>query len=519
MTRSRVLYIANAQAALYEWRGRTLCEPQTFSADAAGRAALAESLARDPFLVTDVLVDVIEEEFRGELAPHVVGRDQAALLRRRAEQAFRLTPYRRALVQGRQAGGGREDELLLSGLTNPELLRPWLEALSEHKVPVRGMYSVVQLCADLLKPLAVDARRALLITRQKHGGLRQTFFYNHKLKMSRLTPALHADPAQHAEQLLAELAKTQRYLSRLKLMERDDVLVVHCLGEGAELETLRETCRGTPTLQFRFHALSALPPRYAVAGATSDELYLRLLRQRRPRADYATAAERKYNAYRLARWSLHGLSAAALIGGIAWSGMNLIDARLMQEFDRTAVRLSDDLDQRYERVVAETPQTPVTPQDLRTGVELARAMLARRALPHAMMYALSGGLRDFPQIRVRSIEWIPTDDPAALALEGEAPPSEPAPEQQSGPRELYQVAVVKAEIEGFEGDYKAAFALVNRFVETLRRQRDVTAVEALAMPLDTRPGASLQGVAGLNKHGESAEFRLKAVLKVTHEAG
>jgi hypothetical protein len=136
-----------------------------------------------------------------------------------------------------------------------------------------------------------------------------------------------------------------------------------------------------------------------------------------------------------------------------------------------------------------------------------------------MMYALSGGLRDFPQIRVRSIEWIPTDDPAALAAEGETQPSEPAPEQRAGARELYQVAFVKAEIEGFEGDYKAAFALVNRLIDALRRQRDVTAVEALAMPLDTRPSASLQGTAGVGKQGQSAEFRLKAVLKVTHEAG
>ena len=84
----RVILISNGHAAVYVWHGKQLHGPMEFRADNDGYAALADHLAQDSGMVTEVLVDVIEEEFRSERMPHVVGRDQVGLLKRRAEQGW-----------------------------------------------------------------------------------------------------------------------------------------------------------------------------------------------------------------------------------------------------------------------------------------------------------------------------------------------------------------------------------------------------------------------------------------------
>ena len=315
---ARVILISSSHAAVYVWQGKHLHGPMEFAANDAGYAALAEHLAQDAGRVTDLLVDVIEEEFRTERVPHVAGRDQTALLKRRAEQAFRVTPYRMAYIQNKLVDGKREDEALLSAITNNDLLVPWVKSLLGSKVPLHGIYSVAQLYGKLLKPLDVIEKRALIITRQQHGGMRQAFYLDQKLKLSRLSPAPSTDPESHADQLLAEVDKSQRYLTRLKLLGRDDMLVVHCISGGAELKALRETCRDTTTLQFRFHDLGALATAFkgyphTTAAAFCDELFVFLLKSHPPVRDYAMAAERRYDVYRRVRIGLHSASAGLIL--------------------------------------------------------------------------------------------------------------------------------------------------------------------------------------------------------------
>lgn len=519
----RVILISNSHAAVYVWQGKHLHGPMEFAVGEVGYAALAEYLAQDAGMVTDLLADVIEEEFRSERVPHVVGRDQVGLLKRRAEQAFRLTPYRMAYIQNKLVDGKREDEALLSAITNIDLIAPWVKCLTGKKVPLHGIYSVAQLYGELLKPLDVIEKRALIITRQQRGGMRQAFYLEQKLKLSRLSPAPSTDPEAHADQLLAEVDKSQRYLTRLKLLGREDMLVVHCISTGAELTALRETCRDTTTLQFRFHDLGtlagALTGGAAAAAGFCDELFVSLLKRRTPLRDYATPVERRYAVYRHARVALHGASAMLFLTALAWTGMNLIDARLMQEFNSSAGRISGDLKQRYDAVVEELPKTPVSPPNLRTGVELAESLTKQSTLPQPMLYALSAGLRDFPQVDVQSVEWVATADPASVTFSNTAAAAPPAvADAGSGEtpaaHDLYQVAQVKGSLRAFDGDYRKAFEQVERLVATLKKNVELTQVRAVELPLNTDPAVLLQGKTGLQEQNHTAAFILQAVLKV-----
>ena len=52
---------------------------------------------------------------------------------RRLAQSWRDTPFRCAHIQGREEGGRRDDIVLLSALTNPATLAPWLDALERQR--------------------------------------------------------------------------------------------------------------------------------------------------------------------------------------------------------------------------------------------------------------------------------------------------------------------------------------------------------------------------------------------------
>jgi hypothetical protein len=107
-------------------------------------------------------------------------------------QQYRETPFRHHEVQGRESDGRRDDIVLLSALTNPSSVQPWVEALEQLQMPLAGLYSTTLLSEDLVHKLKLHNEHLLLVTQQS-AGWRQSYFQNGMLKFSRLTPAIDRD--------------------------------------------------------------------------------------------------------------------------------------------------------------------------------------------------------------------------------------------------------------------------------------------------------------------------------------
>ena len=154
MARTLLFLSADALHASLWSRGK-LDGAQHFSNDTNGREAFSAFLKqhRDPAYL---LVDAIEEDFRMETVPHVIGPARRDLLARKFEQFYRSTPFRQATVLQRQAEGRRDDEILFSALTNPQRISPWLEALLTNRIPLAGIYSVPNISTPLLKGIPSD---------------------------------------------------------------------------------------------------------------------------------------------------------------------------------------------------------------------------------------------------------------------------------------------------------------------------------------------------------------------------
>ncbi len=216
--------------AVYHWSGGELLEPLWFGADEDGLTEFALYLAHAPHDPVYLLVDVVEEEFREESIPHVIGNDRRSLMRTRLNRLFRDPTYSYAVVQGRDADGRRDDQVLFTALIRPDLLSPWIGQIAKHKIPLAGIYSLPIVSEALIKHMPVESDHALLVTLQSTGGLRQTFFNKRRVKLSRLAIMPPGETPGHASYVLGEIEKIRRYLNSLRQLPHDSPLDVYVVG-------------------------------------------------------------------------------------------------------------------------------------------------------------------------------------------------------------------------------------------------------------------------------------------------
>jgi len=195
MSSKLLAYHSGKQTEVYTWRSGALSARHVFNADAEGIAEFATHLEKHAELPLYFVVDIIEEDFRLETIPHIQSRSRAALINRKLGQVFRNEAYRHTALQGRDTEGRRDDRLLLSALTNSASIKPWIDTILKYRIALAGIYSVPLLSQAIIEKLGLGKiPHLLLVTRQGEGGLRQSYFQNGYLKLSRLVSLAGNNP-------------------------------------------------------------------------------------------------------------------------------------------------------------------------------------------------------------------------------------------------------------------------------------------------------------------------------------
>jgi hypothetical protein len=372
--------------AVYHWSGNALLEPLWFGADEDGLTEFSLYLDHAPHDPVYLLVDVVEEEFREETIPHVVGSDRRALIRTRLNRLFRDPTYSYAAVQGRDTEGRRDDRVLFTALIRPDLLSPWIGQIAKHKVPLAGIYSLPIVSEALIRRMPVESDHALLVTLQSTGGLRQTFFHQNRIKLSRLAIMPPGGTPGHASYVLGEIEKIRRYLNSLRQLPHDSPLDVYVVG-GRPL--LADITRQSPdSLTTRHHLLDVEEVAEMVGmkgpygSEYSDRIFAHLLAKKRLPNQYAPSNQTRHNTMYRTRLGLLAASAALVVAGLFIGAWNVVDAiNFSGETDSARLRTGF-----YKERVAifkqRMPDIPAEPQDIKAAVE---SRLARG--PNAPMCA------------------------------------------------------------------------------------------------------------------------------------
>ncbi len=510
-----MLLIGGDRAILYLFDGARLAQAYIFAADDNGYALFDRCLKEIGQAPLCVLVDVVEEEYRQDTIPHVGAVDRRAVLARKYARLFRGTAYHHALAQGRETEGRKDDRVLLTAITRAEVLTPWLTPLIEHKVPVAGIYSLPVLSERLLKRIGALGSNVLLISLQKASGLRQTFFRDGQLKISRLAHMPRLGSVPFADHLLGEVEKLRRYLNSLALISRDSPLSIYILSHGQLLTELEQHCHDSDNEKFVLLDVDQVATRVGLTDGGgshfSDVMFARLLAGEVPANHYAQPEETQYYTLHRLRMALATASLLLVLGSGGWSGINFIEGVNFKQQALDATQKARFYGQRYELARAKLPPTPVEPEQIKTAVDAVATLRAYKPDPSSVLSVLGNVLERAPVVILDELAWSAGADP-----DGELVPlaihksDDETPLASDG--QYYQIAELSAHLEPFDGDFRKAIAVVDGLAEELKAQARVHSVKVLQYPLDVRPEASVSGSATAAGARVVPAFKIKLVL-------
>ena len=519
MAKKRIFYLTNHQLSVYLWQAGCIEHGPTFAAGEQGVAEFVDYLKTDSTTVSYFLVDIIEEEFHRDTIPHLMGRDRQAILQRKRSQLFRHTPFHITVLQGRENSGRRDDKVLFAGLTNPDVLTMWLSRFEEHKVPLAGIFSMSMLTHRLMKKLGVKSPNALLIAQHGDNGLRQTFLNGVDVKISRFSPLSINSDNQYGAQVLNEVYKNQRYLVRLRLLQTNDAMDVFVLTQGERLNQLQTACIDTKNLRYHFiqeqDIARDLGLKQSIPVGHSELLFIHFLAQTRPTINYARSKEKRYYTMELLRKTAMAAGAAFALTSVAWSAANWTEAGQYRDKIDNANREAVAFQAQYEQALAALPATPAQAREMQRAVDIAARIVEQKTNPQLIMIAISKALDSYADISVNDIEWQATDNPdSVFAANRQSGQTSMNRTSEYALPPMYQVVVLHARLQPFEGDFRYAFNRVEDFVNALRANDKITDVQKLKMPLDVDPRSTLVGTAGVMQEIPTAYFELKIVYKV-----
>lgn len=522
----RALFLSADKLAVYHWENGKLGNSYLFDVSADGQKYFDRYLKETGRMVTYLLVDFVEEEYRQDTIPHVFGADRDAVILRKKSRLFRDTPYFYATIQDRETEGRKDDVVLFMGLTNPDLLAPWLKLLLENKTPLAGIYSVPQLTKLFLESLPQPSAHMLVVSLQSISGLRQTFFLKQQLKISRLVDLPRYGTKPYAPIIHEEVEILQRYLNNMHLTSADQPLHIYYLADTKLLGEIKKTAHDTGSLKHFFVNINQFGQQAGmnreITNPFSDPLFNFFLLKHRPGNYYARKEETRYHQMLKAGRAMYAASICMLLTGMIWGGINFIDAFMLKRQAEIAVKKADFYSARYQMARERLPQTPVSPADLEIISGMADTLDKYKVDPLPMLGAISQGMDQFPQIRLDEIQWVASADPNTKISDSVG--ADPAQgvvgvsniESADTGYAYYQIAALNGQISPFDGNYRAALDLINRFAETLRTVDAVHDVSVVILPLDTSSEATLQGGSGAAPG--AANFSIRIVLGIRHES-
>jgi hypothetical protein len=493
MKHTLLLFLSTDRLHAQRMEGRNILAQRDFADTTEGRTDFTAFLQTGK-CIAYMLTDLIEEDFRHEIVPHLRGSSRAALLQRKYDQFYRNTPFHQVTVLGRQKTGRRDDNMLFSALTNPALIMPWLNILLAQKIPLVGIYSVPQISAPLIKNH--KSNHLLLVSWEKYSGLRQTYFSERNLHVSRLTP-IHAGLTFH-DAVLRELTRTYQYLKSLSLLPSGQMMDVLILCNADDRERLSSNLPENVGMHYDFADISEIGRQlkltYQYADSDASQIFLHQLVAQPHKNNYASPAHTHFYRLLQIQKALNLCSALILLAAIV-TGMN----NYWQS--KTDSAETEDLTFRAQQNMAKAqqinlslPNTYAPAADMKAGVTLMRKLDEYSPTAMDVLGRLSGVLDVYPKIELDELAWeMNATEPVAKDTTADVPA---------------QVLKLKGRLMGFANEYRAALSYMESFQQRLA---DVGyTVTVLAKPFDASPSGSIED------KRESTTAELPFSLKLTY---
>lgn len=482
------------------WHDNAFTGMAEFEPDERGYIAFERLVRSEIDKPIKLLIDIIEEDIRVETAPYLLGSDRRAVHQRLLNRYFRQYSHSYLQVQGRQADGRRDNIVLLMALTNSKLFQPWLKILERAKAPLEGLYSVPLVGESLIKTLGATKENVLLISQQVPSSIRQSFYSEGKLKLSRLVPAGDEIMGQQ-DVLQEEIERTVRYLENQHYIDTAHKLHIYIIATTNEQAELQEQLQ--PDARKQYHIIdknglaSDLGLKNSTPGPYCYWLYAQqLCAGKYSTLHYATRQDRRYYFHYVARKSLWSSAAAAILVATVSALWFLFSVHSVNLQLQGTAQDTAEYNRLYQEIIADISDLSLEVEDVRDAVDVTEQIKTRNdATPLIAMQKVSGVLATYPRIELKSIKWIATSESGHSYGETKQDlDAQLLRHIQRGTKALYyDKALIEASVTGFQGNPRFAIEEVQRFVAELQTRNQDTQVEIVKMPFDIDSSSRMVG--------------------------
>lgn len=503
MTVQRILYLNTHRLSAYAWDSGHVALEEVFEATPEDQGRFTAYLRRHSHRPLRLLCNVAEESHQVETIPFLRGADRELLLERKASQLFFGTALTASTSLGYEKDRRKNERVLVSALTNPLHLQPWLNGIAEAEVPLAGVYTISQLGGRLLRRIAQVPPRCLLLTLQDHS-IRESYLADGVPVFSRMAPLFDGSLAGIATTFATEGAKLHQYLVSQRQIGRNDRLPVFVVIHPEAVEVVRSVCSAPGATDYQIvdsgQAAARLGLRNPPADAHCENLFVHLLATSPPREQFVAEENRRdFRLYQLRR-GLVGAGVLALLAALLFAGKQLAETHLNRSEGADLIAAEHDMDRRYRQITAAFPQLGVSNDTLRRVVGRYQEWRRVQRQPGDTYRHIGRAMDQSPAIELEAIEWRLGADGGP----GGNSPSNRSPLLQAGE----EIAVVKGVVRvAPDAQPRQVLAAFEQFVSLLQSGPEIR-VTVLQRPFDIESGRTLKGG---DREDQSAQPRSFAV--------
>lgn len=514
---SRVFYYSGYRMTVFHWAGDELIDHYSFMPDEDGLSDFKQYLIHSPNETVKILIDVIEEDYFKDTLPHVSKRDQQAILKRRVKRNYPdSVEWFYSRVVGRETEGRKDDQVIYSVQTNPQLLAPWLEIIKQQKIAVSGIWSLSLLSEKLIKMMAIKDNNCLLLSQQVPSNLRQSFFKNGHLQTSR-SAVVNLDDMSLVEHIEKELAQTSSYLANQRHIGFDEVMMVHIICPEKSIDDLSRQLEDTALRKYHYHRLEDVAK--LISGVDEKEEYCHGLFSRLCQVEFSLKGQ--YGPNEIFRYFYKKIISKVLLGGSA--AILLLSIFTMLYIQSEVIQLNKDIDvnkkyaanvelnykKKFLPIQEELNKTTAIQSTLSFYEQLKKS---KQISPESLFNYIDNLLKrtTLDDIDITAIKWSKNKEGIKGKTKAQYIDYSPL-------GEYIQNINIKGYLGSPSDSIESLAAKVNKLKSILKQDKRVLAVKLIRLPLDARSNKVIKNISGVDTNNENKsainQFEIELKLK------
>ena len=523
----RIFYYSGYRLTVFHWQNDTCIASYAFNPGEEGIEKFKTYLMASTNTPVRILVDLIEEDFKKESIPHVGSADRKAVVKRLIDRQYRKSSdYFHSKVIGRETSGRKDDILLYSVLSNPDILEPWLKPMQETGTSISGIWSLPLLTEYLYKKIQHQSNNILLVSQNVPSNLRQTFIKNGRFESSR-SAVVNLDEASIGEHISSEVEQTIRFLSNQRHIGFDEKIEIHLIHRDVDLEIIKSHCSDSPLRTFHYHRIEDIQNSFSCKCKSlqyCNDLYSYICAtQLIPIGHYGNKNTFSKYYEQLLSTSLYAANAIIFVISSIFSFSHLSDSHL---FDKETVTLNQQtkgINNEYNKQLAKMePQLNKT-QLMKSTVLLAEKIQSNNEIsPQKFMSDISkilsrSGMYD---TEITKVNW--TKHQKQIATTQRRQNNAPTLSLDYGSSdEISHKATIAGFIRVSQSSLAESVMKAKSITDAFKNNKAISSVSINHMPVDIRSNSSIENEStsntnsDINNDRKNGKFEIEIIMQAS----